>query len=425
MKFKNWKEAEKRAAELKTEFDAIYKTIETDETAARVEDLDVEKRDALIIAIQGNVAKRDALQAEYNEAVEASAKLKDEETRQFGLLANVTGQKVTERNKKMETSIYETRSYELAWAKYIRDNDDAEVRSLISTEQDTSAGVLVPTVLMNAIADKIMTGGRLVYLCDVAQIPGVTEWPVVQSKTSPAWHAEVDSEGKPTKKVRKAISMGTVSIEPEFVAEILETTKKFEALTIEAFWSWILAELPDAIMRVLDAAIISAPTAGTYGIRGIITNTDAKFVATLANHTLNFNTANSAVAMLDEPGRLDITAVMHKDTFFNNIMGLKDLSNRPIFRIMENNTERPAYFFGSYPVVFTEELPSYDTASAGETYLIMGDFKAMKLNFPQGMGVQITRDALTRKDENIVEYLSEVLVGGNIVHLGSFVMVTK
>ena len=319
-------------------------------------------------------------------------------------------------------NILETRSYELAWANYIRTGNDAEVRALVSTQNPESAGVLVPTTLVNRIEDTLRTGGRILALCSITSVKGITEHPIAKSRTNPAWHDETGTD----KKVRKAITLTSVSMEPQFIAEILETTRKFENDSISAFWDWLISELPDALRRVVDREILTGAQSGKNGIRGILTNTETMFVETLATHTLYFNSANEAVSLLDDGATSNVTAVMNKKTFLQNVMGLTGTDGHPIWQqVMTTNLNRPAFFFGGYPVVFTDDLPAYDAATAGQTYMLFGDFTAMKLNFPNGMAPSLIRDELTRKDENIIEYLSEIYVGGNVVRPGSFVKVTK
>jgi HK97 family phage major capsid protein len=118
--------------------------------------------------------------------------------------------------------------------------------------------------------------------------------------------------------------------------------------------------------------------------------------------------------------------VVNRKTFFNNIMGLKGSDGHPIWKqVMSSNENKPVFVLNGYPVVFSNALPAFDDAAAGETYMVVGNFKAMKLNFPEGMNTRITRDEITEMHLNTVRYLSEIYVAGNIVKPGCFVKVTK
>ena len=422
-KFKHWREAEARASELKTELETLLEALEKDTAEARREDMAVETRDALITTIEAAVARQAELQGEYDEAVAETETLKTEETRQFGLLANVEKRKVDERmTNREEKNVLETRAYELAWVNYIRTNDATEVRELISTQNDESAGVMVPTTLVNKIEDTFRTGGRILALASITSIKGITEHPVAKSRTNPAWHDETGATEKPEKK----IALTSVSIDPQFIAETLRVTRKFENDSVSAFWDWLNAELPDALLRVVDKELLYGAQSGVSGIRGVLTNESSLFVATMGTHTLNFNTANTAVSYLDDGAANNVVAVMNKKTFLQNVMGLVGTDGHPIYQqVATTNLNRPSFFFGGYPVVFTDDMPAYDEATAGLAYMLFGDFTALRVNFPNGFAPNLIRDELTQKKKNIIEYLSEIYVGGNIVRPGSFVKVTK
>jgi HK97 family phage major capsid protein len=304
--------------------------------------------------------------------------------------------------------------------------DQSDARALVSTPDNQ---MLTPKTLADKIEDLMMTGGRIINLCSLINIKGLTEYPVVTSKSDPEQHKETGaSNADPAAKKEKTIGVASVTLEPQFIAETLRTTRKFEADSLDAFWTWLMAELPDALRRVIDTKILSGAQAATDGLHGILTNTNtggAPFVATLADHELNFNTANQALALLDDGIDDDITFVMNRRTFYNNVMGLKDLSDRPIYTISTDNETKGRAMIGGYPVVFSSALKDYDTAAAGDPYIVAGNFKAYTLNFPLGYNVNIVRDAVTNMEKNIVRYLSEIYVAGNVTKVGAFVKVTK
>lgn len=425
MEFKHWKEAEIRVNDLKAQIDDLDSGICALETEAQDKEISVEKRDKLIEDVRQKVEERDSLQAEYDETVGVRDKLKATEEKQFGIIANVSTKRINERaklQKEEDMDIYETRAYELAWANYIKTGNDAEVRGLVNTQTAGSAGLLVPRNLVNAIGDKVRTAGRILALCDIINFQGITEYPVAGTRSDPEIH---DETGTAVKK-EKDISILSVSMEPQFIAEILRTTRKFEADSISAFWDWIMAELPDALRRVIDKKIFSGGQAGKDGIHGILTNTNSDFVATLSTHILDFNTANQAVALLDDGVEDNVTMVMNRKTFFNDVMGLAGTDGHPIWKqVSDVSSGKPKFVMGGYPVEFTKELPEYAAATSGQPYIVAGDFKAMKLNFPEGFAPNIIRDEITEMDKNIIRYLSEIYVAGNITRLGHFVKVTK
>lgn len=58
--------------------------------------------------------------------------------------------------------------------------------------------------------------------------------------------------------------------------------------------------------------------------------------------------------------------------------------------------------------------------------MIVGDFyEGAMTNFPEGDDVAFTFDNLTRKKENIVEVLGELLFGSAVVSMNAFTLVAK
>ena len=425
MKFKHWKEAENRSSEFKLKIESINGEIETMESEARDENIDVEKRGVIIETLQAKVESRNELQRAYDDAITAYDELKAEEERQIGLLNNVCTNRIKERveirdERDKRADIVETRQYELAYAHYIRSGDDLEVRNLINSQDRPNAGIFVPKTLVARIEDELMSGGMIMSLCDNVSVKGITEYPVVDSKTDPEQHNELGG----LEKTQKEIAFSSVDMEAQFIAETLTTTKKFETDSLEVFWEWLMRELPDAVKRVVDRHILFGGQGSNDGIHGILTNTNDRFVATLAVHVLNFNTANVARAMLSDTAS-NVTFLMHPSTFFNSYMGLTGADGHPIFQIMTQNIGQPVYSMGGYNVLTTDKLPAYEAAAPGQAYMVAGDFRAMLLNFPDGMSPKITRDPYTQMKKNLIDYLSEIYVGGNITRLGCFVKLTK
>jgi len=418
MDFLHWKEAEKRTGELDTALAEIDTEIAELDAEAKNDATTVDRRDAILKEIPLLLSKRQSTQTEQDTVVAARDKLKATEERQVGLLSNMMTNNSSARAAALSRDITETRQYELAWTRAVMIGDYSEVRNLLSSADNT---LLVPKTLANRIEDVMKTGGRIINLCSQESIKGISEWPIANLYSDPEMYEEKSTGAKK----EKEITLSSVTMEAQFIAEILNMTRKFETDSVEAFWAWIMAELPDALLRVIDRKILTGSQAATEGIHGILTNTKELFVSTLESAVIDFNVANRAIALLDEGVDDNVTIVMHRETFFNNVAGLKDTSDRPIYVAPTDNTARIRHSMCGYPVVFSPALPSYDAAPDGEAYMVAGNFNAYKVNFPDGRNASIVRDNLTWMDRNRVRYLSEIYVAGNITRLRSFAKVTK
>lgn len=418
MSFKHHKEAKAHLKMLRGKLEPITDKLSELEAEARYFATSIERRDEIISKLESLCVRRDVLQKEIVETEEVYKKMYEEEGRQFGLVGSLSSERITERMERVGVKDgTESRQYELAWAKAILTGHQSEARSLVDT---SSNQMLIPKRLYDAIEDVMKTGGKIVGLCSHVEVKGQTEWPIAKSYTDPELHDETGEQPK----VEKEITLTSVNMEPQFIAEFLRTTRKFEADSIEAFWTWLVEELPDALYRVIDKKILTGGQGSKDGVHGIITNTNTDFVETLPKHALTFNTPNNAIACLDE-GVDNITFAMHRRTFYDSYMSMHDTTGRPIYQTMAMNGGKVRESFGGYPVVFTSELPPYEDALSGEPYIVAGNFRAYKLNFPLGKNIKLLRDEFTEMRNNIIRYLSEIYVAGNITKLRSFVKVTR
>ena len=421
MNFKHYKDAEKRMDELKQEMKTLADTI-AELNSEFDSDVTMERRDEILREMSDMEATMGTLQAEHDGAKVARDKMFAVYEKQTSLKHNLTSKSIAQRVNLSMADALESRSYELAWTKAIMTGDESEARALITSEGNQ---MLVPKTLANRIEDALMTGGRIINLCNITDIKGIVEYPLVESKSDPETHQETTGGVNDKEKVEKEITITSVTMKPKFIAETLRTTKEFEADGIDSFWTWLNMELPDALRRVIDRKIMLGSQGDEEGIHGILTNTNDRFVGTVPSADLSFDTVFLAIAMLEDGRDENINVVMNRQTFYKNVMGLRDTSGRPIYRVGGENSEKPRITVGGIPVIFSSALPSYDTARPGDTYMAVGDFSAFTLNFPLGMNPRLIRDELTQKKKNVVEYLSEIYAAGNITRLGSFAKVTK
>lgn len=82
--------------------------------------------------------------------------------------------------------------------------------------------------------------------------------------------------------------------------------------------------------------------------------------------------------------------------------------------------------FVGLPRIYTSHLPAYDTATGGtDVYAIVGDLNGMQVNYPEGDGMVIKYDDLTKKKEDIVEVLGRQYAAHGITKLGRFTNIIK
>ena len=82
--------------------------------------------------------------------------------------------------------------------------------------------------------------------------------------------------------------------------------------------------------------------------------------------------------------------------------------------------------FEGLEVEFNNSIKSFDAASSGDTYMIVGDFGEGALaNFPNGEEITIKVDDKTEMEKDLVRILGRQYVGLGIIGPDAFVRVQK
>ena len=81
--------------------------------------------------------------------------------------------------------------------------------------------------------------------------------------------------------------------------------------------------------------------------------------------------------------------------------------------------------FNGLPVVFTDELKAFASASATDPYIIVGDLKGITANFPDGDDVKFKFDDTTEMTSDIIRVLGKVYAGIGVTAPNRFTVVKK
>ena len=178
----------------------------------------------------------------------------------------------------------------------------------------------------------------------------------------------------------------------------------------------IADELVYRVILALDEAIMTRTDLNGEGVIGIAGNSYTETVSA----SISFNVINEAIANLVTFD--DLVVAMNPKTFFKNFMSLTDQVGNPIFRVVHDNENRPAYYLSGYRVEFTQALPAYDDADPNDVYAIIGNFRrGYRLNYPQGRNVITLMDPYTLATADKVRMIGRLYVAGNVVKPKHFV----
>ena len=372
----------------------------------------LEERKAQIAeAVDAPEADLDALEAEARSIREELEQRKAAEAKRTEIrsaVANGDGQtieKVVKETKKM--TIEELRSskeYIDAYAEYVKSEDETEVRNMLTTVNDTTpngtATIPVPVFVEDIVRtawerEGITARVRKSYLRGNLkvgfEISGSAA--VIHNEGAAAISAE-------------DLVLGTVELIPKSIKKFVQLSDEVYDLRGEAFLRYIYEELTYRIAKKaadeLVAKIIACGTVSTTTCPGV------PVVAT----TATLGTVAAAMANLSDSANNPVI-MMNKLTWGK-------------FKGLQANGSYAYDVFENLPVVFNNTITSYDAASTGDTYMIVGDLdQGALMNFPNGDGIAFKFDDLSLKKQDLIEVLGRQFVAIGVVAPNAFVKVTK
>lgn len=315
----------------------------------------------------------------------------------------------TERNRgnKMELRERE-QAYVKAYADYIRTGKDEQCRAMIEddmelrallTENATNGTVPVPSFVYDIVKtawdrDDLTRRVRKTYLAGDVKVGFEISGD----------EAVIHEEGETV--AEEDLDLGIVKISPETIKkwlsisdEVLDLGEEFLRYVYEEITYKIAKKLADAFL----AKVIAKPATSSA---------TAPAVPVLAKNPA-LDTIFSAVALLSDEATNPVI-IAHKSTVAT-------------FKGIQAGANYGQDIFDGYDVVENNSLKAYDRASAGDTYMIVGDLENGALfNFPKGLeAVQFKYDDLTLADKDLVRIIGRLPVGYDVIAPAHFVKITK
>lgn len=388
--------------------------MEFDFTKTETADL-IERRKA--IGEECNSASGEALDALEKELDAINAELetrkaaekKRQEIRQAvasGAGAVVETVKIEERKEKTMTfdEFRSSKAYVDAYARYIKTGKDDECRALLTANvaeppEGSSGPLPVPTIVEERVRANWSRNG-LLDLVRRTYVRGNLSVGFELSATDAAVHAE--GTDAPAEEV---LTLGVVSLVPQSVKKWIRISDEALDLGGEEFLNYIYDEITNKIakeaQRLAVAAITGAPAASTATQIGVPSIAGAPTLAIVAQAVANLG---------DEANR--IAVVMNRLTHAEFIAAIA--ANGFMFDPFEG-----------YEVHYDSSLPAYAAATAGQKWMIVGDFDGLQMNFPNGQDIRLKFDDLTEAESDLVKIVGRMFVAIGITGPGRFVTVAK
>lgn len=369
-----------------------------------VEEL-LERRTAIAAELDAPDADLDALESEVrsiNEELDARKAAEEQRQSIRDEVAAGAGDVIAEiKEERKDTmsniEIRNSDAYIEAFAKYIKTGNDEECRSLLT--ENVSGTVAVPAFIDEKIRtawenNDILSRTRKTYLRGNLKVmfERAADDAIVHSEGSSAISEE-------------NLLLGIVEMKPETIKKVVSFSTEAETMGGRQFLDYIYDEVVKRI--TLKAAA-----------EGI-----ADIVSASASHSA------SAVGVPVVKAAPSVTAIPTAAAY------LSDEAVNPVV-IMNRLTEveflsanAAGNFnvdpFAGLPRIYTSALGAYSTLSENGVYAIVGDLDGLQFNYPEGDGVSLIYDNMTRKKEDIVEVLGRQYAAHGVTAPGRFCKLSK
>lgn len=311
---------------------------------------------------------------------------------------------IVKENEKMENTnktvdeIRSSKEYLNAYVNYIKNEDDAECRALLSA--NGGGTVPVPTY----VEGRVRTAWSKLGLMDLVRKTYVRGNLSVGFERS-ATAATVHTEGT-TPVTEETLVLGTVSMVPANIKKYIRVSDEALDLSGEEFLDYIYDELAYQIAKKAQSELIAkitaltaSNTASAVGV-GIVAGTPTVGLVAAAIGTLSDEAANPAI-------------VMNKGSW-------------SLFKAAQYANGFNVDPFEGLPVFFDNTLPVYTSAgTAGTTWAIVGDFgQGAQANFPNGDEIKIKVDDGDDAEADLVKFIGREYIALGIVGDHAFCKVT-
>ena len=304
---------------------------------------------------------------------------------------------VEERKEMTNEEIRNSKQYIDAYAEYVKNGDDKEVRALL-TENVANGTVPVPEFVYEIVKNAwekegIMSRVRKSYLKGNLKVGFEIS----------ADGAYVHTEG--TAVTEEALVLGVVELIPATIKKWISVSDEVMDLRGEEFLRYIYDELTYRIAKKaadeLVAKIVAAGTASTATAVGLPKVTQT---------TIAVGNIAAALGNLSDQAA-DPVIIMNKLTW-------------SAFKAAQYAASVPVDPFEGLPVLFNDSLPAFSAATTGVVYAIVGDLGEGALaNFPNGEAIQLKYDDMTLATSDLVRVIGRMPVALGVVGPNAFVRI--
>ena len=364
-----------------------------------------ERKTAIVAELDNEGADLNALEEEMrslNTEIEARKAVEAQKAEiRSAVAAGEVGEVVktiVEEKREMKTNeeIRASQEYVDAFARYIVSENDAECRSLLTTQ--ASGSVPVPA-FVDEIIRTAWEKDDILSRVKKTNIKGNLK--VAFELSADGAYVHTEGTSAPTE---ESLTLGVVEMIPRNIKKWITVSDEAIAMGGEALVRYIYDELTHQIVKKLADLIVNdikSASSATSSAAGAAAVTAAPSVTTIAKAFANLS---------DEA--TDNVIIMNKLTYANFVAA----------QAAGNFAFDP---FMGLPVLFNNSLPAYDSASANAVYAIVGDLNGAQINYPEGEGIVLKYDDLSQAEKDMVKIVGRQYVAHALTASGRFCNIKK
>ena len=291
-----------------------------------------------------------------------------------------------------------SKEYTDAYARYLISGNADECRSLLTS--NVSGQLPVPTIIDEIIRtawdkSEILSRVRRTF------VRGNLKVAFEKSATGAYEHTEGTSA--PTE---EEITLGIVEMIPKNIKKWITISDEAVAMGGETLLRYIYDEITYQIVtkKLTDLVVGDIAAAPT-------TATATKASAAAITAAPGLDTVAKAFANLSDEASNPVI-IMNKLTYAN-------------FKTAQVGGNYAVDPFEGLPVLFNNSLPAYDSASATNVDMIVGDLSGVQVNYPEGDNVVIKYDELSLAEDDLVKIVGRQYAAHAVTACGRFCNVKK
>ena len=371
---------------------------------------EIETRKAAILAeMEQEGADLDALKKEMDELRENAQQIREaaakaEETRKA--IANGAAGITVGETRKAETAaktvdeIRGSKAYVEAFARYLQTEDDRECRALLSENATSGGQVPVPT-LVDPIIKTAWEKNEILNRVNKTAFRGNLKNAFERAGDDAYEHGEGT-----TAITEEDLTLGIVELKPENIKKWITISDEMMEATGEGFLRYVYEELAYQVAKKLSADIVA-------DIRDCAYTANQATAVGIPNVKMNPSLTTIATALANL-----------SDEATGNVVLMNPLTKVAFIEAYAAGNFAVDPFAG-LEVIPTSALTAITSLSENGVYAIVGDLKAVQVNFPAGEGLKLINDPYSLAERDLQKIVGRVYAGHAVTAPGRLVRLTK